>query len=75
MVQSLTTWPHTTLEETGKWCLYSKCRVLFLRSKERIDAGSQSLSLPETQMRQREIASVWVVKEGFLNEMEFELLL
>ena len=48
---------------------------MFLRSKERIDAGSQSLSLPETQMRQREIASVWVVKEGFLNEMEFELLL
>ena len=51
MVQSLTTWPHTTLEETGKWCLYSKCRLLFLRSKERIDAGSQLVSFSYQKLR------------------------
>ena len=51
MIQSLTTWPHIALEEDGKCCLYSKCRVLFLRSKERIDSGSQLDSLSYQKLR------------------------
>lgn len=38
--------------------------------------GPNSLChIPEIQMRQREITSVRVIKEGFLNEVKYELLL